>query len=225
LKYFILISLLSTALAPAAAIYTTVVDSTFAMGPGTFVAGPVMTSSTSTGAGSAGFGGTVSPSGVKPATIGSGVTGTTPFAVSYASSTYQASHLITLDNSSGTSPMMAAFTFSYGWTVTLGADVHPLDFASAGAFFHITGIDNEILTIAGVPAAEFLVHPMYTTAGGGTGGAGGGMITGAITVPAGTISIFSVITDTNGFAISTPEPSTAAMIALAAAVSFLRRRR
>lgn len=66
---------------------------------------------------------------------------------------------------------------------------------------------------------------MYTTAGGGTGGAGGGMITGAITVPAGTISIFSVITDTNGFAISTPEPSTAAMIALAAAVSFLRRRR
>jgi hypothetical protein len=220
-----LLTALAATVAPAGAIYTTSVDSTFAIGPGTVSAGPVLTSSFSTGAGFAGFGGSLSPSGAKPAVISSGVTGTAPFAVSSASSTYQASHIITLDNSAGLTPMMAAFTFSYGWTVTLSADVDPFDFATAGAFFHITGIDNETLTIAGVPVAEYLVHPVYTTAAGGTGGAGGGMVTGSIIVPSGAISTFSVITDTHGYAQSVPEPSTAVMLAFAAAVTCLRARR
>ena len=225
MKFRFWVGLLGPVACYAGAIYTTSVSSTFAIGSGGVAAGPTITFSMSTGAGMAGFGGMVSPGGVLPATISSGVTGTSPFAVSTATSTYQAGHLITLDNSASATPIMVPFMFSYSWMVTLGAMDPMLDFASAGAFFHITGIDNETLTIGGVPMGEYLVSHRYTTLGGGTGGSGMATVMGAIFVPAATFSVFSVITDTDGVASSVPEPSTAVLFAIAGAATVVRFRR
>jgi hypothetical protein len=211
-----------------AAVYTTHVGSTFGIGPIAIVeAGPsgLIPAPFTIGAGTAGGGGIVSPDGVKPATIDSGVTGAAPGPVSLATSTFIAGHIFRIDNSTGLSPIVAAFTFDYFWDVTLSADTPGVDFASGGGFFHITGIDNEVLTVGGVVVAEYLVHRTFDTAGGGTGGAGTGFITGSITVPAGVISVFSVITDTTGAASSVPEPAGLAWtsLLLIAAAAFRRR--
>lgn len=211
-------------MAQAAATYSTSVTSSFLIGgPVTVVAGPSIPSVVEIGAGTAGGGGAVSPSGTLPATKDIGVAGIAPFPLSLASSAYQTGHIITIDNLAGTTALFLAFTFSYGYDITLAAD-GPGDYAEAGAFFHITGIDNEALTIFGVPAAEYLFRATFDTIG-GVGGAGGAVITGGISVPAFSVGTFSVVTDTAGLAYAVPEPGTASLAIPAALVLLAWRRR
>ncbi len=215
-------------LLPAGAFYSTTVSSEFLIGPGVaVVAGPSLPTITEFGGGAAFAAGVVSPAGVLPATSAIGVSGFAPAPVSLASSSFQSGHIFTIDNSAGDVPVFLAFTFSYGYDVDLGAATPFQDYAEGGAFFHISGIDNEVLTIAGVPVAEFLFNPTFDTLLGGVGGTGGGFVTGGIAVPAFTVSVFSVITDTAGLAYSIPEPATAALVSLAAAcfAVFRPRRR
>lgn len=210
--------------APAAAIYSTTVSSTFAIGGAGVVAAPAGASSSTGGTGLATFSGLVSPSGALPAGKLIGVDGTASSApASFATSTYMAGHLISFDNSAGLVPLLAAFTFSYSWTITVGAGFPATEFASAGAFFHITGIDNETLTIGGLAVAEFLIHPMFSTLLGETGGAGGATVAGSILVPAGAMAVFSVITDTSGVAVAAPEPATFTLAASFIALALWRR--
>lgn len=211
-------------LAQAGAFYTTTASSEFVIGgPVTVVAGPSVPDELEIGAGMAGSGGIVSASGVLPATKSIGTTGIAPFPVSVAASSFQSGHIITIDNAAGTTPLFLAFTFSYGYSVMLGAD-GPGDYATGGAFFHITGIDNETLTIFGVPAAEYLFHPTFDTLLGGTGGMGGAVITGGVSVPAFSVGTFSVVTDTAGYAESVPEPGTLFLAIPAVLVLALGRR-
>ena len=220
-----LLTLLLAALpAPAAALYFTDVSSTFAIGGAGVVAGPAVPSSSTGGTGVASFTGLVSPSGALPASkmIGVGGSAASPPA-SFATSTYLSGHLISFDNTAGLVPLLAAFTFSYSWTIVVSADFPGAEFATAGAFFHITGIDNETLTIGGLVAPEFLVHPMFSTALGETAGVGGAVVAGSILVPAGEFAVFSVITDTSGLAVSAPEPATFGLALLAALVAGTRR--
>ena len=209
----------------AAAIYSTTVGSTFGISTGSVALGPSgLTTASMSGAGLAGGGGLVSPAGVRPATKDIGVAGSAPSPGSAAVSTFMSGHLITIDNSLGLTPIVVPFTFDYFWIVSLSAGPAPDEFASGGGFFHITGIDNEVLTIAGIPVSEYLAHHSYTTALGGTGGSGGALVSGAIFVPAGVLSVFSVITDTTGSAVVVPEPGTAASLLLAGGLLLGGRR-
>ena len=215
---------ISAGMAQAAAIYSTTVGSTFGIATGAVALGPSgLTTVSMVGAGVASGGGVVSPGGVRPATKEIAVVGSAPSPGSAAVSTYMSGHLITIDNSAGLTPIVAPFTFDYFWIVSLSAGAGPAEFASGGGFFHITGIDNEVLTIAGLPVSEYLAHHSYTTALGGTGGSGGLLVSGSIIVPAGVISVFSVITDTTGTAVVVPEPGTAALLLLSSGLLCGRR--
>lgn len=194
------------------AFYSTSATSTFAIGGYTVVVGTDLGHTLEIGTGVATSSGVLTPGGTLPAsrTVSSSGSTTAP-PNSFASSDYMTGHVFTFDNSAGLTPATIAFAFSYSWAVAIGADTPGLDFASGGAFFHITGIDNETLLIGGVPVAEFLFHPVALTSLGEIGTVGAGLTEGFIVVPAGEISVFSVITDTAGSAASStvPEPSTA----------------
>jgi len=208
----------------AAAIYSTSVTSDFMIGGATVFKGPEVPVTLFTPGAFSTATGLVSADGILPAIRGIAVAGIAPVSVTSATSTYQSSHLIHIDNSTGLAPLLAAFTFGYSWDIVLGVTSSPADRATGGAFFHITGIDNEILIVEGAPVAEFLLNPTYDTLTGSTGGTGTGMIGGGIIVPAGEVSLFSVITDTNGFAISTPEPATLGLALTALGFLAVRRR-
>jgi hypothetical protein len=204
---------LSAAAAHGAAIFSTTVFSEFDIlaavtGP------PGFGSSTEFGTGSAVFSGTVSGDGVLPATVSSSVSGSASAPPdSLAIATYQAGHFFVIDNSEGLGPIIAPFTFRLVWSVAVSVDNALWELASAGAFFHITGIDNEILTIDGTPVPEFRFHPRVSTELGETGTSGDSTITGTITVPAGVVSAFSVVTGTNGLAgARTPEPASWSLV-------------
>lgn len=209
----------------AAAIYTTTASSTFTISAHSVVLGPVPGTVTEFGAGTASFSAVASPSGIFPATKTVGVAGTAPSPVSFAASTKQAGHIFAIDNTSGAGTIVAPFTFTYSWDVMISAGAPPNEWATAGAFFHITGIDNEILRIGGVSVSEYLHRPSYETILGDTGGVGAVTVTGTIEVPGGVFSAFSVITDTAGTAASVPEPASAFLAAGGLAWLALRRRR
>lgn len=209
----------------AAAIFTTAASSTFSITADAVVLGVTPGTKTEFGAGSASFSVTASPDGVFPAAKTVGTSGTAPFPVSFADASQRAGHIFAIDNTSGTGTIIAPFTFTYSWDVLISAGPAPAEWARGGAFFHITGIDNEILKIGGLSVAEYLHHPLYETILGDTGGAGAVTVTGTIEVPGGVFSAFSVITDTAGTAASVPEPSTAVLAASALACLVIRGRK
>lgn len=199
--------------APAArstAMYLSTASSTFVISGAGVVLGPVITSETETGTGIAVYSGAQSGAGVFPTTLSVAVSGSASQPPnSLATSTYMSGHIFSIDNTHGTGTLVVPFTFSYDWTtaISVGDPLH--EFADAGAFFHITGIDNEFLVIGGSSVAEFLLNPRYSTGLSETGGAGSGSISGTIEVPGGVFSEISVITDATGRAIArVPEPST-----------------
>ncbi|MEZ5402974.1 MAG: PEP-CTERM sorting domain-containing protein [Bryobacteraceae bacterium] len=207
-----------------AAFYITDVSSTFAIGPAAVTLGPTPGSKIEIGTGTAAFSTTSTPDGVKPAGIASSVSGGVTGPASFASSVQPSGHLFTIDNSGGTGPVIAPFVFTYSWDIAIGADAPPFEWAEANGFFHITGIDNEILTIGGVPVPEYLDDVHFSTMAMETGGMGSLMVGGEIIVPAGVVSIFSVITDTGGRAGATPEPGSFALLAAGSALLAWKRR-
>ncbi len=208
-----------------AALYSTSASSTFATAGMAVSVGSDGGFETEIGNAAASFGGTVSPGGTLPATrlVGTSGTASSP-PNSLATSTYQSGHVFTIDNTGSLTPLFIAFTFSYSWTIAVGVDDPTGELATGGAFFHITGIDNEELTIGGVPAAEYLFQVNYSTALGQTGGTGGDVVTGGILVPAGEAAAFSVITDTTGSALSNvPEPASWSLAAVGVLSLLFRR--
>jgi hypothetical protein len=234
-----LFAALLTARGEAAVTYSSVADSAFTIGRDRIELGFVGGSKSETGTGLAFFSGTGSPDDVMPlapATLHVVVSGSA-FAPpdSTASSTSMSGHIFRIENLGGpgddTSTIEVTFTFTYSWDIDLFRDFPATEFASAGAFFHIDGIDNEFLFIDGVGLVpEYLDTIPETTAGGGTGSSGTVTITGKIIVPEETLSEFSVITDASGSAtaIATPEPASLIMwsvSALGCAVGAYRRRK
>lgn len=207
----------------AAAIYTTTASSTFTIAAHAVELGPVPGTKTEFGAGTASFSVVASPTGAFPGTKTVGVTGTAPFPVSFAESTQRAGHIFAIDNTAGAGTIVAPFTFTYSWDVMISSGAPPNEWAKAGAFFHITGIDNEVLKIGGISVSEYLHQPSYQTILGDTGGVGAVTVTGTIEVPGGVFSAFSVITDTAGTAASVPEPASALLAAGGLALLALRR--
>lgn len=214
--------------APAArstAIYSTTASSTFAISGAGVVLGPIFSSETEIGSGVAAYSGAQSGAGIFPATLSVAVSGSASQPPdSLATSTYMSGHFFSIDNTHGTGTLVVPFTFSYDWTTTTSVTDALHESADAGAFFHITGIDNEFLVIGGVSVAEFLINPHYFTSLGETGGSGSSSITGTIEVPGGVLSEFSVVTDATGKAIArVPEPSTLWLLGLGLALGLLRR--
>lgn len=224
----LLMAVLCLAQAPGAfgaAIYSTSVGSSFAIGgPATVVNGPEISPVFTTGNGLATATGIVSGDGVKPATSSLSLTGSA-FAPpnSSATSSYMSGHIFRIDNSLGLATIVVSFSFTGLWDVIVSATNPFTEFAMAGAFFHITGIDNEGLRIGGVLVPEFLLNPIYSTAPGPAAGMGMFAVDGTIEVPAGVISVFSVITDTSGSASAVPEPGSATLILLAGAAGWVAR--
>lgn len=178
------------------------------------------------GTGVAGYSGSATISGVLPA-VKDMVIGGSAFAPpnSFATATFMAGHIFEIDNTGGPGPdtslLTVPFEFAYSWDIDVARDFPGLEFASAGAFFHITGIDTEALFVDGLGVVpEYLHHVEETTLFGGTGSSGFVVVTGAILVPAESVSVFSVITDASGLAIAqtVPEPGTIAIWSLMAIV-------
>ncbi|MBL8379070.1 MAG: PEP-CTERM sorting domain-containing protein [Burkholderiales bacterium] len=149
-------------------------------------------------------------------------------------------HVIRINNEGGPGPdttdIRIAFGFSFSWDVDLSADDPMRDFASAGAFFALSGfeagidaidIDGDGLGPLTDPfmSSAYIFNPTYTTLGGGTGGSGTITIGGFIIVRAESIGEFSVITDATGRAFHIPEPGSMLLVGLALAGLAATRRR
>ncbi len=148
---------------------------------------------------------------------------------------------VTLDNTAGLTDAVAEFTFEYTWSGVFTKTDALLEAASASPFFHLTGFapsGSETLMIddggGAMPVADWLVHPVVGSPLGDAflagGAAGTEIVTAFVTVPAGSIDSFSVITDAFGAAVHispVPEPMTAALgfIALGALGAGIQRRR
>lgn len=208
--------------AEAIVMYSTLVDSKFSIAAdGVELGMPFDGSSVEIGSGIAFYSGTATTFEL-PATLHVEVSGSA-FAppVSFASSTFMSGHVFTIDNLGGpgpdTFPITVPFVFEYSWDIDLARDFPGSEFASAGAFFDISGIDNESLFVDGLGfVPRYLHHITETTLLGGTGSSGSMTITGAILVPAETLSKFSVITDTTGLAAAVPEPCSLIVFGLGA---------
>jgi PEP-CTERM motif len=222
-------SLLSASRAEAGVMYSTLVDSKFSIAADSIELGmPFGGSSVASGNGIAYYFGSATTSAVS-ASLHVEVSGSA-FAppVSFASSTFMSGHVFTIDNLGGpgldTSEIKVPFVFEYSWDIDLAHDFPGSEFASAGAFFDISGIDNEKLFVTGLGfIPRYLHHIRETTLLGGTGSSGGMKITGEIVVPAETLSKFSVITDTTGLAAAVPEPSSLIVFGLGALVLLASR--
>lgn len=145
--------------------------------------------------------------------------------------------LITLDNSLSMSSSVAAFTFSYSWFNSV-IQTDPIDAMKeegfASSFFHLTGFapsGGETLAIddglggGPIAVADWLVHPAAGLSFADTGPSmtdmGMATVTAFVTVPAGSIDAFSVITDAMGGAVHVPVPPVW-MLMLVGAVLFRR---
>lgn len=134
---------------------------------------------------------------------------------------------VTLDNSLGTTSATAEFEFSW----TLVSAVTRTDTAKeagfASPFLHLSGFapsGDETLEIdeqmgAGrVAVPDYLVNPVVElplgTGSAGTAIIGGTSVLAYVTVPAGNIDSFSVITDSFGGAMHVPAPATLALFGL-----------
>jgi hypothetical protein len=213
------------AAAYATAMYSTTASSTFAIAADGVALGPVFTAKTEIGAGVAFFSGAQSVAGVFPATLSVAIAGSAAQPPnSLATSTYMSGHIFSIDNTHGGGTLIVPFTFSYEWDTDIAVTDVLREFAEAGAFFHITGIDNEGLTIEGMSVTEYLVNPRYSTGLGSIGGFGAFTVHGTIEVPDGVYSEFSVITDATGRAFAVPEPSTLWLLGLGL-VAVLQRRK
>jgi PEP-CTERM motif len=228
-------TLLTASRAQAGVMYSTVVDSKFSIAAGSVELGmPFGGSSVEIGNGLASFSGLATsflePPATLHATLHAEVLGSA-FAppASFASSTFMSGHVFFIDNLGGlgfdTVEITVPFVFEYSWKIDLAHDFPFSEFASAGAFFDISGIDNEKLIVTGLgEVPRYLHHIMETTLLGGTGSSGTMTITGAIVVPAETLSVFSVITDTTGKAVAVvPEPSSLIVFGLGALVLVATR--
>lgn len=218
-----------TVFSPAAqstAMYSSTASSSFAVSGAGVMLGPVITSETEIGTGVATFGGAQSGVGVLPATLSVAISGSASQPPnSLATSTYMSGHIIRIDNTHGSGTLIVPFTFSYEWDTDISVTDALHEFAEAGAFFGISGIDNEFLVIGGVSVAEFLLNPHYSTGLGEIGGIGSGSVSGTIEIPGGVFSEISVITDTTGRAIAqVPEPSTLWLLSFGLAFGLLRLR-
>jgi len=228
--------------AHATAIYSSAARSTFTLDP----VGPVstitdhapFTGTSGTGLASidtfaASGSGTPSDPGVYPVTVDSKVSGSA-VAPPDSSSSAEAKrgHVFVVPRVSSTGPLPTVtmrFAFEIAWETHLAIDLPGSEFARGGAFFAISGFEDGIDSIVldtGMPGAVVTLpsgehawqySPMYDTAGGSpVDEVHSTTVTGFITVLAGMVGEFSVITDTAGFAGArvVPEPATSLLLAL-----------
>ena len=149
--------------------------------------------------------------------------------------------LITLDNTAGLVDAVAEFEFSYDWFVEV-IQTDPTEALSetgyASSFFHLTGFTPsgmETLAIDEgmgggiVPVADWLFHPEvsfdFADIGASMMLSGSKTVTAYVTVKAGGLDAFSVITDAFGAAAHIPEPASLLLISLALLSFGLVRRR
>lgn len=236
-----LASLLPALSAPvlAAAVYSSEAASTFVLMP----VGPVSsivdhapsTSATTVGTASASIDlFAASPDGVHPATIHSRLSGSAsapPPGFSFSFAEAKRGHVFEVPRTSPAGPLPTvtlSFAFDIFWETHLSITRPGFEFAAGGAYFAITGFEAGIDSISldpGMPG-EMVVFPNGSTGwqfnpnyiefdGSPVDEAHVFTVTGSITVLAGMVGEFSVITDAAGRAISVPEPGGLALVAVA----------
>lgn len=175
-----------------------------------------------------------SPAGVHPATIASKVSGSAtapPPGLSSSFAAAQRGHVFDVPRVSAAGPLPTvtmSFVFEISWETHLAITRVGAEFAAGGAFFGISGFEAGIDSIAldpGMPG-EIVVFPDGSTGwrfnpnylefdGSPVDELHSLRVTGSITVLSGMVGEFSVITDVAGRAISVPEPTGLALLAIA----------
>lgn len=215
----------------AAATYSAAATSTFTLTPvapvSTIVDHLPFTSTTVAGGAVASIDTfSASGAGVHPATIDSKVSGAAaapPDSLSMAEAKRGHVFEVPRVDAAGALPLVTlAFSFEIFWDVHLALTLPGSEFAAGGAYFAISGFEpgiDSIVLDAGMPGAivpdgpgfRWEFNPSYFTFGGAVDSTTSTVVTGLITVEAGTVGEFSVITDVAGRALAfqVAAPSTA----------------
>lgn len=136
-------------------------------------------------------------------------------------------HLIEIDRGTPDDPLPRVtldFMFEIAWEVHLAVDMPTLESAAGGAYFAIAGFEDGIDSISispGMPGEVVIgadgkwrweFNPSYFTTMADVDVTAGLVVTGSITVEAGTVGAFSVITDAAGRADARPLPAPGSLL-------------
>jgi hypothetical protein len=159
-----------------------------------------------------------------PTTLSSSVSGFAD-APGFSSSdgVYLNGAIIRLENTD-VNPRLATFRLEMEWTLS-ALTVNPLiGFSGANAFFNVTGIDDEVLLVDGIVAAEYLLEPGVNSAMMLPPIMGEETVSLGVLVAPESTAVFSLITDASGFGfVAAPEP--ASLLFLVAVAPIILRRR